>query len=195
MTTEKIDAYAHPTYGLIESPEMAQARRDRIGKNPLNKDRGATLNDELDPGAQVVGGRAKKEFLVDDDIREITVSEIDEKIHELAEADQHNPAVTKARNDLRDLKAAIVSLDRDPGLSYNGTALKRAEELELAGERDQAEVMRAAAETLLVPKQRLDENVDYSQDDHRQQQATAVGALIGEHNDRVARNKARSKAA
>jgi hypothetical protein len=194
MTETEVHAHAHPEYGLIASDEMQQARKERIGKTPLNRDRGATTADHVDPDTLVVGERVEKDAFADDDIREITVSEIDEKMLDLEEADQNNPATTKSHNDLRDLKAAIVSLNRDPGLSFYGAALERVTALREEGKDDEADVMQAAADLLRETSSRPYEGVDYTREDYKAQNAAIVKENIVQHNDRVARNKSRQSA-
>jgi len=191
----KIDGYAHPVHGLIESPEMAAARKEQIGKNPLNKDRRAVTEDYINPNPdnRVVGDRLYKDDFTDDDVREITVAEIDEKMLDLVDGDQNNPATTKAYNDLRDLRQAIIDLSRPSDLSFYGAALERVAALQAEGKLDEAEVVQGAAELLHDTSQRAFGTVDYAKDNYQQQRVTLVKDSIDRHNALVVRNKARTQ--
>ena len=191
----KFEVYTHPVHGLIESEGMAQARKERVGKNRLNKDRKVVAEDYFNPNPdnRVIGERLYKDDFTDDDVREITVAEIDEKMLDLADADQSNPATTKTYNDLRDLRKAIIGLGRPSDLSFYGAAMERVAALQTEGRLDEAEVLRGAAELLDETSRRAFENVDYTRDDYQQQRVTLVKDAIGKHNALVARNEARTQ--
>lgn len=178
---------AHPEYGLIASEAQIEKWRQEIGKKQLNTDRKATELDRLNPDLKVAGSHVSKETLTDDDIREITVAEIDERMLNLEVADQSSPAVTKAYNDLRDMKNAIIGLSRSPELSYYGTAEDAAVELDTEGRSDEAQVMLAAAQLLQETGSR-----PYSGSEHTPEENRAiVQAQLKAHNVRVSNNEAR----
>jgi|GEM_PF-3346531 len=178
---------AHPELGLIASDEMIEARRQKIGKNQLNTDRKATELDYGDPDAKIIGGRVEKSMFDDDDVREIAVAELDEKMLDLESADQSSPATTKARNDLRDLKDAMISLTREPGKSYYGTAEAAALRLDEEGRSDAAQVMLAAGELFQEVNSRPFKGTEFTAEENR----TIVQAQLKAHNARVRSNEAR----
>lgn len=185
----EIMAHAHPELGLIASEAMVEKWKAEIGTKPLNLDRKATIKDEMDPEVKIAGGTVKKELLTDRDIREITVGEIDEKMLDLMDADQSSPATTMAYNDLRDVKDAIINLNLESGLSYFGTAEKKAAELAEEGKSDEAEVMLAAAHVLQETADRPFQGTEHTPEEN----VRIVQDNLVAHNQRVLRNAKRSQ--